>query len=648
MGAKVVVVGAGAREHALAWKLSRSPHVAHVFVAPGNAGMPVCFERWDLGSFEAFAKRCVVEHIDLVVIGPDNPLAEGITDILESHGLLVFGPSRKAAQIEASKSFAKDVMEAARVPTARFKVCDSAADAKKVIENESWPNGLVVKADGLAFGKGVHVCDNEEQALKAVAELAPHSPRLLIEERLAGEEVSWMAFCSGVDCSLLEPARDFKRLLDQDEGPNTGGMGALSPVPGVPAHWAERMQREVFEPTLRELQKRGCEFKGLLYAGLMVDFAQDRYWVLEFNARFGDPEAQVLLPRMKGDLYEWCRASAKGELAGWPRIVPFSEESAVTIVAAAPGYPQAPQSGILIEGFAAKSREDTMSAVPPLFSAAVKKDGDGFVSAGGRVFSVLGMGPSLKVAREKAYAHFSDLSFKGMQLRRDIGEKESRSQALPRIAIFASGRGSGFGAILNAIKNKELAAQVCVVFSDKNDAPVLELAKREGVPICCVDFSKFGRARRAEFEERVIAEMRTFQPDFLVFAGFMRLVSRFFIDAFRSPKGYSRIVNIHPSLLPSFPGRDSYAQAFEHGVKITGVSVHLVEEEMDGGPILAQEAFDISDLRTASEVEKRGLSVEHRLYPKVLNWFLQEQFQVETLSSLASEIAGRRTRVLQN
>ncbi|MGK5087520.1 phosphoribosylamine--glycine ligase [Bdellovibrionota bacterium FG-2] len=633
-GAKVVVVGAGAREHALAWKLSASPQVSQVIVAPGNDGLPSKFQRWELGSYDLFAKRCVQEAIDLVVIGPDNPLADGIVDILEAHGVLAFGPTRKAAQIESSKIFAKEVMRAAGIPTGLYKVCETAEQAQREVEEGDWPNGLVVKAEGLAFGKGVQVCETRKQALAAVSELALISPRLLIEERLSGEEVSWMAFCEGAACALLEPARDYKRLREGDEGPNTGGMGALSPVPGIAPHWAARIRREVFEPVLTELKKRGCEFKGVLYAGLMVDCTQERFWVLEFNARFGDPEAQVLLPRIQGDFYEWCRAVALGNLAKLPCDVPFSKEAAVTVVAAAPGYPQAPKGGILIHGF---------EGVAHFFSAAIRKDGDRYLTNGGRIFSTLGMGRDLGEARKQAYAQFSQVHFEGMQIRSDIAQKESLLfSRTPRIAIFASGRGSNFTAILNSIRKGELAAQICVVFSDQREAPVIELARSEGIPVSCVPFVEFGRARRREFEERVIEEVTSFKPDFIVFAGFMRLVSRFFIDAFRSSKGYSRIVNIHPSLLPSFPGSKAYAQAFEHGVKVTGVSVHLVEEQMDEGPILAQEAFDISDLKTLDEVEKRGLAIEHRLYPEILSWVLQEQFHLENLAP------GGRTRVLQD
>jgi phosphoribosylamine--glycine ligase len=383
------------------------------------------WERWNLpiatrADFLALAQRAKSEKVDLAVIGPDNQLADGIVDVLEAQGIACFGPSAAAAQIEASKSFAKEVMQAAGVPTARFQISDSAASAKEFLKNVEWGHGWVIKADGLAFGKGVQVCSTREEALVAVETLqtlGSVSQRMVIEERLQGEEISWFAFSDGESCALLEPARDHKRVFDRNEGPNTGGMGAFSPVPGVPANFAERMRKDVFLPTLAEMKRRGSPFKGVLFAGLMVDFAREKFWVLEFNCRFGDPETQVILSRMSDDLLEWCEAVAHGELAQHPSQVGFSKDAAVVVVGAARGYPEKPEKGAKITIASGKRLSS-----PEYFCAGVARSREGdLLTNGGRVFGAMGMGATLEDARQVAYRRMSDVSFEGMHFRKDIG-----------------------------------------------------------------------------------------------------------------------------------------------------------------------------------------------------------------------------------
>jgi phosphoribosylamine--glycine ligase len=371
--------------------------------------MPRGWERWPFDgkpgeNFERLAGRVREAGADLVVVGPDNPLADGLVDTLERYGCLAFGPRQAAARIEASKAFAKEVMKAAGVPTARYFVASSLDEARAILAGIEWGQGWVVKADGLALGKGVRVCASREEALGACEELIRLSPELVIEGRLSGEELSCLALCDGTRCAVLEPARDYKRVGEGDQGPNTGGMGAFSPVPGVPAGFVERLRREVFEPTLRELKRRGAEFRGVLYAGVMADFARDRYGILEFNARFGDPETQALLPRIEGDLYPWFEACARGDLSALPPAVPFARETAVYVVGAARGYPRPDGQP---EGY---------------FCAGVAEQGGKLVTAGGRVLGALGVAATLEQARAQAYRRLDAVGFEGMHYRRDIAQ----------------------------------------------------------------------------------------------------------------------------------------------------------------------------------------------------------------------------------
>jgi phosphoribosylamine--glycine ligase len=429
----VLVVGGGGRENAIAWKLSRSPGVSKLVVAPGNPGFAPAWERWPVAlgdgrpAFEALARRARAEGVTLAVIGPDNALADGIADVFEEAGVPTFGPRAAAARIEASKAFAKDVMAKAGVPTARFQTVRSASEAERFLGEVEWGTGWVVKADGLALGKGVRVCQTRQEAIQAARELVAISGSLVIEERLQGQELSWLAFCDGERAALLEPARDYKRLLEGDEGPNTGGMGAFSPVPGITPELGDRALREIFLPTLKELKSRGAEFRGVLYAGLMVDFSgpHPRLNVLEFNARFGDPETQVLLPRMEGDLLEWCRACASGDLSRLPSRVPFSRDAAVVVIGAAPGYPESPEKGIHLERLEAALRGNVAPSghageKPAYFCAGVGENAGAWVSAGGRVFGAMGYGATLESARTQAYARLDQAAFARMQGRRDI------------------------------------------------------------------------------------------------------------------------------------------------------------------------------------------------------------------------------------
>ena len=395
---KVLVVGSGGREHALAWKLAQSKDCEELHAAPGNPGIaqigqchPVRAE-----DGEGLLGFCGEHEIDLVVVGPEAPLVAGLADQLRHAGVAVFGPSAAAARIEGSKTFAKDVMAAAGVPTAeRLSVARPPC---------------VVKVDGLAAGKGVFVCRTQAELDAGLQAAGSRGEPLVIEELLEGEEVSVFAVCDGQEAQALAPARDFKRVSDGDLGPNTGGMGAFSPVPSFGLAEVDELLATVHRPVLAELARRGSPFVGVLYAGLMITEAGPR--VLEFNCRFGDPETQSILPRLEGDLLELLHGAATGRLRGDVRA---GDEAAVTVVLAAPDYPERNDSGSPIEGV-----EEAVAAGALVFHAGTAMHGDRLVTNGGRILNVTGTGADLAAAREAAYSGAGRISFPGARYRTDI------------------------------------------------------------------------------------------------------------------------------------------------------------------------------------------------------------------------------------
>ncbi len=415
---KVLVIGSGAREHALVRALSLDPGVQTVVAAPGNPGMAALAEcrPVDAEDGAAVADLAVEAGVDLVVVGPEAPLVAGVADAVRDRGIACFGPGREAARLEGSKAYAKQVMAAAEVPTAMAHVCTTVEEVAAALDAFGAPH--VVKDDGLAAGKGVVVTDDRDVALDhARACLAKPGSAVVVEEFLDGPEVSLFCVSDGVDVVPLAPAQDFKRLADGDEGPNTGGMGAYSPLP-----WADRdapdLTEQVLErvarPVVLEMARRGTPFTGLLYCGLALTSRGLR--VVEFNVRFGDPETQVVLARLRTPLGALLHAAATGGLADLPPLH-WHDEAAVTVVVASPGYPASPATGGALTGLAAA--EDVDGA--HVLHAGTSLDEDGrLVSAGGRVLSVVGVGSDLEAARAAAYAGIGEISLEGAQYRTDI------------------------------------------------------------------------------------------------------------------------------------------------------------------------------------------------------------------------------------
>jgi phosphoribosylamine---glycine ligase len=417
---KVLVIGRGGREHALAWKFAQSPNVTEVFVAPGNDGMCdvstiVPIDENDFPSLLAFAKE---KQIDLTFVGPEVPLVNGIVDAFEEAGLRVFGPPKNAAIIEGSKAFTKDLMKKYNIPTAGYETFTQYEEAKRYIENIGAP--IVIKADGLAAGKGVVVAMTEEEALTSLKEIMKDakfgeaSAQVVIEEYLEGEEFSFMAFVNGENVYPMIISQDHKRAYDNDEGPNTGGMGAYSPVPQIGNDILHEATETILRPTAKAMVQEGRLFTGILYAGLIL--TKNGPKVIEFNARFGDPETEVLLPLLKNDLAE----VVMDVLDGNDVKLEWSEEAIVGVVLASTGYPESTSTGHAIHGL------ETLDDTTLVFHAGTKVEDDTFVTNGGRVLFIACKGATLEEAQTNVYEQIENITSEGLFYRRDIGYKAIR------------------------------------------------------------------------------------------------------------------------------------------------------------------------------------------------------------------------------
>ncbi len=418
---KVLVVGGGGREHTLVWKISQSPLVEKLFCAPGNAGIAEQATCVSIGATEIdkLADLAKNERIDLTVVGPEAPLVEGIVDRFEQEGLKIFGPRREAAMLEGSKGFAKKLMAKYNIPTGTFQIFSDADEAVEFIRDMGPP--LVVKADGLAAGKGVTVAFDEESAIKAVKEclcqgaFGKAGTRVVLEEYLEGEEASVLAFTDGARILMMPSSQDHKAIYDGDKGPNTGGMGAYSPAPVVSDMLMEKIEKQIVRPIIEALRQENCEYRGVLYVGLMISEATPQ--VLEFNARFGDPEAQVVVPRLNSDLVPILMACADGNL-GKVRAE-WTDEAAVCVVLASGGYPGKYEKGKPITGLEAASK------IPGamVFHAGTALKDKAVVTDGGRVLGATALAKDIPSAIQRAYECADTIDFEGKYCRRDIGKK---------------------------------------------------------------------------------------------------------------------------------------------------------------------------------------------------------------------------------
>lgn len=418
---KVMVVGGGGREHTLVWKIKQSPLVKEIYCAPGNAGIEriaVCINI-PAEDIEALAEFALNEKIDLTVVGPEAPLTLGIVDEFEKRGLKVFGPSKKAAEIEGSKVFAKELMERYGIPTAHYKVFDDPIEAGEYIKDKGAP--VVVKADGLAAGKGVIVALTEDEALNGVKrimkdrEFGRAGDRIVVEEYLEGPEVSILAFTDGNTVIPMVSAQDHKRVYDNDRGPNTGGMGAFAPSPVYTPDIARVVEKEILKKTIDAMKRENRPYKGVLYAGLMITSKGPK--VLEFNCRFGDPETQAVLPLLESDLVPVMQAVIDSRLD--EAEIRWKDKKAVCVIMASGGYPRKYEKGFKITGIEEAEKIEGIT----VFHAGTAKEGDSIVTAGGRVLGVTALGDNLDSAARLAYKGVEKISFKGAHYRKDIGRK---------------------------------------------------------------------------------------------------------------------------------------------------------------------------------------------------------------------------------
>eukprot|EP00743_Colponemidia_sp_Colp-15_P005742 GILK01006172.1.p1 GENE.GILK01006172.1~~GILK01006172.1.p1 ORF type:complete len:836 (+),score=168.34 GILK01006172.1:43-2508(+) len=608
---RILVVGNGGREHAIVWKLGLSPRIANIFVAPGNGGTAnhvtvsgahvtnVAVASDDLGGIVSFAKS---NDIDLVVVGPEAPLCDGLVDLLESQGIAAFGPSKFAAQLEGSKAFSKDFMAKHNIPTAAYLTVTDYETAVKYID--SCDHQVVIKASGLCAGKGVVLPATKEEAkicLKSIMidhEFGSAGATVVIEERLEGEETSFLAFTDGYSVVPMPPAQDHKRVFDNDEGPNTGGMGAYAPAPCATPAILDEVFHSVLQKTVDGLREDGVVYVGVLYAGLMLTPRGPK--VLEFNCRFGDPETEVLLPLLETDLVDVMIACIQRRLRQLP--VHWRKATALTVVAASGGYPAAYPKGIEITGL----EEVSNVADVQVFHAGTTLKDTKLVTSGGRVLTVTAVSQELTTALDLAYSALKSIQFEGMHYRKDIAHHALRRMTEPiRVAVLGSTRGTDLQAIIDAVQAGRLLAKIGPIVSNREDAFILERARNHSIEAVAV--SAKGKTRE-QFDTEVADLLQNKEVEVVLLIGYMRILSSQFVNRF-----WYRTLNVHPSLLPEFGGGMD-GQVHEAVLKArktyTGCTVHFVDHGVDTGPIAVQLKCDIAADETPDSLKNKVQTLE--------------------------------------
>ena len=645
----VLIIGNGGREFALAQALATAAptsRIGQIFVAPGNAGTAASptptlsvaaaaspqqqmidnlpdLKPSDHAGIATYAK----EHaIDLVVVGPEDPLVKGLADYLREEGIPCFGPSAAAARIEGSKAWAKEFMSRHKIPTASYAIFSDLQAAKKHIQQQQ-QLPIVVKASGLAGGKGVTVAETREKALVALEAIMGPSKvfgeeagaQVVIEECLVGEEISMMGLCDGLTVKALPCARDYKRLLDGDQGPNTGGMGSIAPVPGLRAETIEKM-RAILQQVVTGMREEGHPYQGVLYGGFMVD-ATGEPKVLEFNCRFGDPETQSILPLLSDgddegqDLYALFTRSVQGTLADKAATPTHThrqqQAAAATVIAASDGYPTStnPVPQHIIHGLPIAARVPGVHSI--VHAGTTKKvlnNGARVIAtSGGRVLGVTGLAPTLRLALLHAYHGLSEVRFQGMQYRKDIGAKalRSASDTPVRVAILGSTRGTSVQPLLRGKKGEY---EVVLVMSDQQDGGLLANAREAGVADCRF-LGGGGGGSKEEIEDGIEKAMTETSAEVLLLNGYNRILSPRLVRVLRG-----RCLNVHPSLLPDFAGHFDLAvhqAVLDAGKTESGCTIHFVTDEVDQGPVLIQEKCVVEPGRdTAASLKGKVQALE--------------------------------------
>jgi len=624
----VIVVGSGGREHALAVALGQSPLVGQVLCCPGNGGTAV--EGGKISNVKdgkqdnAFVVDLVRKtNATMVVVGPEAPLVDGLVDALaqECPQCLAFGPTQAAAELEASKAFTKDFLEEHGIPTAKYRNFTDVSEALAYVESLDENDRQVVKASGLAAGKGVLLPTTKEETTQAVKEIMSDKAfgtagdTCVIESFLTGPEASCLAFCDGKTAKLMPAAQDHKRALDNDQGLNTGGMGAYAPAPCV----TPDLQKEIEAMCVKTVQKmaeRGTPYVGVLYAGMML--TPNGPYVLEFNCRFGDPETQVVLPLLETDLYEVMTACCTGKLDSVD--VRFKEGAlAATVVCAAMGYPEKYPKGMEITGLKAANNHEGVK----VYHAGTKLDDAGVTRcSGGRVLAVTGMGSSLKWALKTAYGGIGNLDFIDangehlMHNRTDIGKRATQKKL--RIGVLGSTRGTAFIPVIEACTNGTLHAEVAAVLSNKSSAPILEKGKALGPTVLTKFISSKGLSR-AQYDAECTAALLGAGVEFILLVGYMRILSKPFTDFWKG-----RCINVHPSLLPKHAGGMDLAvhQAVIDAKEAdSGCTIHQVTEAVDGGPIVVQKVVKVEEGETAESLKAKVQPLEGPAFVEALQMY---------------------------